>query len=74
VAHFNGEAISPTDDVSEPFAVPYPSMLGKPEELRAWLIPARLLREGKNSLEVTQTDGEPATIVFVDLACPASAS
>jgi hypothetical protein len=49
-------------------------MLGKPEELRAWLIPARLLREGKNSLEVTQTDGEPATIVFVDLACPASAS
>ncbi|MBL9117758.1 MAG: hypothetical protein JNJ83_22310 [Verrucomicrobiaceae bacterium] len=68
-ARFNGEAITPTDDVSEPFEVPYPSMLGKPEELRAWHIPGRLLREGKNSLEVTQTGGEPVTVVFVDLAC-----
>jgi len=73
-AIFNGEAISAADDVSEPFAVPFSSMLGKPEELRAWLIPARLLREGKNSLEVTQTRGEPVTVWFVDLACPASAS
>jgi hypothetical protein len=49
-------------------------MLGKTEELRAWLIPARLLRDGKNSLEVTQTRGEPVTVMFVDLACPAFAS
>jgi hypothetical protein len=53
-ATFNGEAIAADADVSEPFAVPYPSMIAKPEELRAWLVPARLLREGKNSLEVTQ--------------------
>lgn len=69
VARFNGEAISTTDDVFEPFAVPYPSMLGKPEELRAWLIPAQLLREGKNSLEVTLKSGQPMTVLFVDLAC-----
>jgi hypothetical protein len=43
-------------------------MLAKPEELRAWLIPARLLREGHNSLEVTQKSGTPVTILFVDLA------
>jgi hypothetical protein len=27
-----------------------------------------LLREGKNSLEVTQKTGEPVAVVFVDLA------
>lgn len=72
VAHFNGKALSPTNDVSEPFAVPYPSMLGKPEQMRAWLIPAELLREYKNSLEITQTGGEPVTVWFVDLACVTS--
>lgn len=68
-ATFNGEAISPTDDNSEPYPVPYPSMLGKPEELRAWTIPAKLLREGKNSLEVTRRSGGECSIVLVDLAC-----
>lgn len=67
-AVFNGETVSPTDNVSEPFAVPYPSMLGKPEELRAWLIPAKLLKQGMNSLEVTMTKGGSLSIVFVDLA------
>jgi hypothetical protein len=67
-ATFNGEAIPATEDVSEPFVVPYPSMLAKPEELRAWTLPAKLLREGKNSLEVTQKSGGPVSVVFVDLA------
>lgn len=73
-ALFNREAISPADNVSEPFAVPFPSMLGQPQEMRAWQIPASKLKEGKNSLEITQTRGEPVTVLFVDLACPASAS
>lgn len=68
-ASFNGEAILPKEDVSEPFAAPHPSMLAKPEELRAWLIPARLLREGKNSLELILKSGEPMIVLFVDLAC-----
>ena len=68
VATFNGEAVVPTHDVSEPFAVPYPSLIGKPEELRAWIVPARLLREGKNSLEVTMKASEAVSVVFVDLA------
>jgi hypothetical protein len=40
-ATFNEKPISATEDVSEPFSVPYPSMLAKPEELHAWLIPAQ---------------------------------
>lgn len=67
-ATFNGEAIAATQDVTEPFAVPYPSMLAKQEELRAWIIPAKLLREGKNSLELTQKYGETVAVLFVDLA------
>jgi hypothetical protein len=69
-ATFNGDAIAASADVSEPFAVPYPSMIAKPEELRAWTIPTKLLREGKNSLEVTQKNGEPVSVLFVDLAVP----
>jgi len=69
-ATFHGEAISATDAVSEPFAVPYPSMIAKPEELRAWIVPARLLREGKNSLEVTQKTGGQVFVLFVDLVAP----
>ena len=67
-ATFNGQQIDPTADVSEPFPVAYPSMLAEPSQLRAWRVPAALLREGKNSLEVTLTDGAPLSLVFVDLA------
>lgn len=67
-ATFNDEVISASADVSEPFGVPYPSMIAKPGELRAWIAPARLLREGKNSLEVTMNAGSPSSILFVDLA------
>ena len=67
-ATFNGEVVSASADVFEPFAVPYPSMIAKPDELRAWIVPARLLREGKNSLEVIQNTGKPVSMVFVDLA------
>ena len=68
-AKFNGESISATENVSEPFAVPFPSMLARPEELRAWLVPAKLLSKGKNSLEVTLKSGEPLSILCVDLTC-----
>jgi hypothetical protein len=67
-ATFNGEALTATPDVSEPFPVPYPSLLGQPGELRAWRVPARLLREGVNHLEVTRQGGAAVTAVFLDLA------
>ncbi len=65
---FNGEALEGVEDVSEPYPVPYPSMLGKPEELRAWAVPAKLLREGKNDFEVAMEGGEPVSVLFVDLS------
>ncbi len=65
-ARFNGEDIDLTHDVSEPFPVPYPSLLGRPDEMRAWQVPSSLLRDGINRLEITAA--EACTILFVDLA------
>ncbi len=66
-AVLNGEELSATDDRSEPFPNQYPSLLGKPDELRAWLVPVRLLRSGANHVEIS-TDAGPFTLVFLDLS------
>lgn len=43
-------------------------MLGKPEEIQAWLVPDRLLQEGVNRANFTLSSGEGTTVVFVDLS------
>lgn len=68
IATFNGNAISATPDVTEPFPVPYPSMIGNPDELRAWMIPAPLLREGRNSFGVTLKSEGKHSVQLIDLA------
>ena len=68
LARLNGTDLAPTQDVSEPYPNPYPPMLGQPEELRAWLVPANLLRDGPNQIEMTLQAGDPAQLVFLDLA------
>ena len=67
-ARFNGVNLIPTDDVSEPYPNPYPPMLGKSEELRAWTVPVRLLKDGINTIEITLDEGELSEIVFLDVA------
>jgi len=67
-AKFNGQPLTATADVSEPFPVPYPSMLGQPGELRAWLVPATLLMDGINRLELALQSPTEPTVVFIDLA------
>lgn len=66
-AMLNGAALAETPDVSEPFANPSPTLLGQPEELRAWTVPEELLRDGLHELAFTLLAGEPTQIVFVDL-------
>lgn len=68
-ASFNDQPIEVAGDVSEPFAVPYPSLMGHPDELRAWVIPTYLMRQGENHFELTQNTADSMTVVFVDLAC-----
>ena len=65
---FNGTELSPTDDVSEPYPAPYPDGLGTADTLRAWTVPAELLQDGANDIQVALTSGESVTLVFIDLA------
>ena len=63
----NGVSLEPNSDVSEPYPNPYPPMLGIPEELRAWSVPADALKDGMNKVDVTMVAGGKADIVFIDL-------
>jgi hypothetical protein len=65
-ARFNGVDLETTSDVSEPYPSPYSPMLGMPEELRAWVVPSGLLKDGLN-IEISLIEGEPAEIIFPDL-------
>ena len=67
-AKLNGDPLTPTDDVSEPYPNPYPPMLGKPDEMRAWTVSAALLRDGPNKLEFTLASGPRLTLAYLDLA------
>jgi len=71
-ARLNGETLGPTDDVSEPYPNPYPPMLGKPEEMRAWTVPPAFLRDGQNKVEFTLTGRARLTLAYLDLAMPAA--
>jgi hypothetical protein len=66
-AVLNGQALTATDNTTEPYANPYPSMLGRPEEMRAWTVPAGVLRDGPNRLEISLQAGKPIRLMFLDL-------
>jgi len=72
VLHLNGTALASTLEVSEPFDNPYryrdPSPLGSPDDYRAWIVPAELLADSENRIEITMTDGEPAELCYLDVA------
>ena len=68
ICRFNGVELQDTDDISEPYPNPYPATLGGPETLRAWTVPAKLLKDGINTIEVTVVEGEQVKIIFIDLA------
>jgi len=67
---FNGQELAETPDRSEPYANPYPALLGGPEHHRAWLVPPGLPKDGANQIELTLHEGSSSKIVFLDLAMP----
>ena len=68
IVRFNGEMLEATSDVSEPYPNPYPDGLGTAETLRAWNVPAGLLTDSANAIEIEMTQGSPLVLSFVDLA------
>jgi len=70
-AVLNGVELEETGDTSEPYENPYPQLLGMPEQHRAWVVPAQLLKDGINEVEVTMVDAAGqagARLVFLDFA------
>ena len=67
---FNGKKLAPTKDVSNPFGEPYSVATGQPDDYLAWTIPLKYLRDGQNTIELTQTKGKPAHIFYIDLSIP----
>jgi hypothetical protein len=68
-ARMNGVELVETRDRSEPYENPYSPMLGTTEQLRAWIVPADLMKDGANQIEVTMVTGDkPVRIIFLDLA------
>lgn len=68
LVRFNGQELSSTDDISEPYPQPYIDGLGSAETLRAWTVPRQALRDGPNEIKLRFSDGAPLEIVFVDLS------
>ncbi len=65
----HGVALEETEDRSEPYENPYPQLLGKPEEHRAWRVPAERLKDGVHDIEITLRQGlDAAQILFLDMA------
>ncbi len=70
-AVLNGTTLADEPDRSEPFANPYPALLGTAAQHRAWRVPPALLHDGVQRLEIRcLAAAQPAKLVFVDLALP----
>jgi hypothetical protein len=68
-ARFNGADLAETADRAEPYSNPYPPLLGTPAQHRSWTVPASLLKDGINAIEIAMTAGDaPIKLVFLDLA------
>ncbi len=65
----NGSELAKTDDVSEPFPTPETNMFGTPEQLRAWTVPAALLKDGMNKVEITLVEGTAQILTVADITC-----
>lgn len=70
-ATINGTEVLATSDVSETYPSVYTQMHGKPDEWRAWSVPAAVLRNGMNEIVLHCKRGAPTELIGLDLALPA---
>jgi len=66
----NGAALERTDFVAKPIEHPHDGGLGQPEQYACFACPRAAVKKGANALEVTMTDGDPATVIYIDLVLP----
>ncbi|MBE6633638.1 MAG: hypothetical protein E7620_04750 [Ruminococcaceae bacterium] len=64
---FNGTVLSSIPYAGEAYDHPYTQMLGVAANYLCYSVPKELLKEGKNTVQVTLTSGSVITLCFVDL-------
>jgi hypothetical protein len=64
----NGTALSETPDISEPYTPISPALLGNETNLKAWIVPAEILRAGENEIEIRLESGDTLEVFVLDLA------
>ncbi len=68
---FNGVKLEQTDDVSEPYPNPYDTGVGAPDNYKAFILPAALVKDGENKIAVTMKKGGAVRLFYLDIALPA---
>lgn len=71
---FNGVELRPTANTAEFPPSPYDTAIGKPDDYRAWIIPAKLLQAGPNRVDLTLTHGGTVQLFYADIAFPPAES
>jgi hypothetical protein len=69
-AKINGVLLSSTADVSEPYPTELTHMTLTVDNYRAWIVPASLLIDGVNVVELTLQSGVGTDLWYLDLAMP----
>ncbi len=68
-AKLNGLLLDPVQDVCEPYKTPYTQLLGTTKTLKAWSVPAAVLRDGKNRIELMlECGGSSVELLYLDLS------
>ena len=62
----NGEDLEPTDNVFRLFGNPFDGMISPKSNRRAWSLPASLVRDGANTVEMRLEEGRALTVIYVD--------
>ncbi len=70
-ARVNEQELAPAKDVKDIFPNPYDVALGQPEDYRAWVVPAAILKDGVNKVDLYLESGaDEAHIFYMDIELP----
>ena len=64
----NGVELVSAEDVSEPYTIRYPHLLGSAINHRGWIVDKNILVDGINKIELKQVSGKDSNICFIDIA------
>jgi hypothetical protein len=69
-ATVNTVPLSPIAFVAKPIPHPYDGGLGQAGQYACFTCPREIVKDGVNTIAITMTQGEPATVNYIDLVLP----